>query len=160
MPKEIERKFLVDTSKLGDLLHKSSNRKLWQYYLVATKDLAIRLRTRGAGYNETVLTIKHGASGISVNEEEFNVPYSSYLIRFDDRIGREIVKTRYYIPYNGRTWELDVFEEELAGLIIAELECDDAAEVVDLPPWVSTEVTSDYRYKNAVLTTSDEWKKG
>lgn len=160
MPKEIERKFLVDTSKLGDILHRAEYEKLWQYYLVATKDLAIRLRTRGASYNETVLTIKHGASGISVNEEEFHVSYSSYLARFHDRIGREIVKCRYFIPYNGRTWVVDVFEEDLAGLIIAELECDDAAEVVDLPPWVSTEVTSDYRYKNAVLTTSDEWKKG
>lgn len=158
MPKEIERKFLVDVDKLkeaGGFVSPMGN-KLWQYYLVATKDFSIRMRTCAKG---TYLTIKHGGDGMTTNEEEFQVAFINYMARAEDRVGREIIKTRYEIMFEKRKWEVDFFEAALDGLVVAEIECKDAASITNLPPWVTKEVTFDYRFKNAVLATSDEWKE-
>lgn len=155
MPKEIERKFLVDFDKLTENGPLMFGRKITQFYLVANKDIAVRLRSSSQG---TVLTIKHGGDGMTTNEEEFAVSHVSYVTRVQDKIGREIIKTRYIVTFEKRRWEIDIFEDDLDGLIVAELECPDAADVKNLPPWVTREVTYDYRFKNAVLATSDEWK--
>lgn len=157
MAKETERKFLVKKNLLPEVLDPLiiHREMMWQYYLVSSKECSVRLRKIG---NYCTLTIKNNAVGISVDEFEFSVSFAAYLVNFADRIGREIHKTRYTIEHNGRNWELDVFHDELAGLVVAELEYPDAADVTDFPEWIGREVTHDYRYKNAVLATSDEWK--
>lgn len=160
MPKEIERKFLVNKDLLNREIAANwkeiGSETMSQYYLVATKEVAVRLRTGSQG---TFLTIKYNSDGISSNEEELAVSYVHYVTRVDERIGRVITKTRYRVPYKRRIWEVDVFREDLEGLVVAEIECADAASITDLPPWVTTEVTFDHRFKNAVLATSDEWKE-
>lgn len=150
MAKEIERKFLVREEILISLLQgKYEESRISQFYLVATPDVAVRLRKYDDEF--VMLTVKHGGNMISTNEHEFPVPAKYYDLRLDERVGIEIVKTRLEIWHGGRKWEVDVFEGELAGLIVAELECEDAADVTDLPDWVGEEVTFDKRYKNAVL---------
>jgi adenylate cyclase len=49
------------------------------------------------------------------------------------------------------TWEVDVFEGENAGLIIAEVELAHEQQALDLPPWVGREITQDERYYNSRL---------
>lgn len=153
MAKEIERKFLVREEILIPILQdeKVLRTTISQFYLVATPDVAVRLRKSPDSDEPVVLAVKHGGNLISTNEHEFPVPFESYDERLADRVGHEIVKTRHYVWHGDREWEVDVFEGELNGLIVAELECDDAAEVTDLPDWVGEEVTFDKRYKNAVL---------
>jgi CYTH domain-containing protein len=153
MAKEIERKFLVREEILIPILQdeKVLRTRIAQFYLVATRDVAVRLRKSEDSDEPVVLAVKHGGNMISTNEHEFPVPFESYDERLADRVGHEIVKTRHYVWHGDREWEVDVFEGELAGLIVAELECDDAAEVTDLPEWAGEEVTFDRRYKNAVL---------
>jgi len=46
---------------------------------------------------------------------------------------------------------VDEFYGSNAGLVLAELEADDAASVTDLPPWIAAEVTTDLRFDNARL---------
>jgi len=151
MAKEIERKFLVREEILLPLLKDQDviRTKLSQFYLVSAHGVAVRLRRDGDG--DVVITVKHGGDMISTNEHEFPVSPDSYDKGLPDRVGHEIVKTRHYVWHGEREWEVDVFEGALDGLIVAELECDDAAEVTDLPEWVGEEVTYDPRYKNAVL---------
>jgi adenylate cyclase len=48
-------------------------------------------------------------------------------------------------------WEVDEFEGENAGLIIAEVELAAADQPIHLPDWVGEEVTDDPRYYNASL---------
>ncbi|MNU26983.1 hypothetical protein D3C71_153680 [compost metagenome] len=153
MAKEIERKFLVREEILIPILQdeKILRTKISQFYLVATPDVAVRLRKSPDSGEPVVLAVKHGGNLISTNEHEFPVPFESYDERLSDRVGHEIVKTRHYVWHGDREWEVDVFEGELDGLIVAELECDDAADVTDLPEWAGDEVTFDKRYKNAVL---------
>lgn len=152
MAKEIERKFLVREELLLPLLEDSNIERKFiaQYYLVSSQAAAVRIR-RTSGMENAVLTIKSGSNGISADEFEFDVPLAEYLGKLSERVGNEIVKTRYLIQHGKRTWEVDVYAGALAGLIVVELECDDAAEVTDLPEWIGEEVTYDSRYKNAVL---------
>ena len=54
---------------------------------------------------------------------------------------------------DGHTIELDVYEGELAGLIVAEVEFDDpwGAESFAAPYWFGREVTDDPGYRNQRL---------
>ncbi len=67
-----------------------------------------------------------------------------HLIPFDPFDG-------YLVSYSGVTWEVDVFEAENAGLVIAEIELASENEKIALPPWVKLEVTDDPSYYNANL---------
>ena len=62
-----------------------------------------------------------------------------------------IEKTRYRIEHQGLIWEVDEFEGENAGLVLAEVELGDADQAVALPAWIGEEVTADSRYYNASL---------
>jgi len=62
-----------------------------------------------------------------------------------------IEKTRYRIPHEGLTWEVDVFEGDNRGLITAEVELKSEDQAVSIPDWVGEEVTKDPRYFNANL---------
>ncbi|MCS4088829.1 CYTH domain-containing protein [Rhizobium sp. BK176] len=153
MAKEIERKYTVDTGAVAHLIDSKlydAKREISQYYIVATKELAIRLR-KDEGDDHAVLAVKSGGNALAVDEYEFATPLSEYDVKKADMVGIEIRKTRYEIPFEGLLWELDVFHGDLEGLIVAEVELDDADAAVTLPAWAMTEVTFDPRYKNAVL---------
>ena len=71
-------------------------------------------------------------------------------------LGRVIEKTRHHVRHGGYLYEVDVFEGELAGLIIAELETPDIVPDEDLPSWLGSEVTQDGRYYNASLALGEK----
>ena len=150
MAKEIERKFLVDSVKIKPIIDAATKRySLSQYYIASSKELAIRLRMENA--NRVVLAIKSGTNPMEMNEYEFVLPWEEYGDRRSEMVGVEIIKLRHYVEFDGRTWEVDVFYGDLEGLIVAEIECDDAAAITNLPDWVTKEVTFDTRFKNARL---------
>jgi adenylate cyclase len=62
-----------------------------------------------------------------------------------------IDKKRYLIKHEGHLWEVDVFEGENKGLIVAEIELESEDEAFTLPKWVTKEVTEDKRYANSNL---------
>lgn len=155
MAKETERKFLVREEILIPLLDNGGFEKkhLQQYYLVSSKDVAVRLRLQYEPFLQTILTVKAGGDGMTTNEFEFILQDGSslFFLNREQRQGIVIAKTRHLVPYGGRIFEVDVFGGELEGLVVAELEADDAALVTDLPDWIDEEVTFDPSYKNAVL---------
>ena len=63
-----------------------------------------------------------------------------------------IDKTRYFVPYEGHTFEVDEFHGENNGLVMAELELSDENEPFEKPEWLGKEVTGDNRYYNAYLS--------
>jgi CYTH domain-containing protein len=156
MAKEIERKYKVRVGDVKTLIeggHFTRKREISQYYIVATKELAIRLR-KDEGDKHAVLAVKSGGNALSVDEYEFETPLSEYDAKKADMVGIEIRKTRYEIKADGLTWELDVFGGELDGLCVVEVELDDVNAIVTPPDWVGEEVTLDARYKNAMLALS------
>jgi CYTH domain-containing protein len=59
--------------------------------------------------------------------------------------GRRIRKRRYSLDFAATTYSLDVFEDQLAGLVLCEVEAASAAslELIVAPTWAQYEVTDD-----------------
>ncbi len=147
MAREIERKFLVDPGAWRpDPAHAVHYR---QGYLSLDPDRIVRVRRAGAA---GALTVKGRTPGIERTEFEYAIPAADADAMLDVLCLRPVLeKTRYRETWEGRTWEIDVFSGENAGLIVAEVELNSASERVALPPWVTREVTDDPRYINANL---------
>lgn len=146
MPTEIERKFLVR----GEQWRRGATAVRYrQGYLCAEKERAVRVRTAGdKGY----LTIKGLSRGAARAEYEYEIPLGEANEMLDSLCHRPLIeKKRYRIPAGDLVWEVDEFEGENAGLIVAEVELKSADQPVDLPPWAGQEVTDDPRYYNASL---------
>jgi adenylate cyclase len=69
----------------------------------------------------------------------------------DLREGGTVEKLRYKLPWHGLIWEIDVFQGENEGLVIAEIELPHEDKVFEAPDWLGREVTSDPCYSNAGL---------
>ena len=52
---------------------------------------------------------------------------------------------------DGLVWEIDEFEEGLAGLILAEVELSSEQQAVELPSWIGIELTGLRNWSNAAL---------
>ena len=68
--------------------------------------------------------------------------------------GHIIEKTRYLIPYNGHTFEVDQFHGENEGLVIAEIELSDENESFEKPEWLGIEVSHESKYYNSELSVT------
>ena len=142
---EIERKFLVNNDSWRDQV--SARFACKQGYLVGDVKRTVRVRIMGEqGY----LTVKGATEGCSRVEFEYEIDLSdaSSMLLLCETV---VEKTRYLIKYGGMTWELDVFEGENAGLIMAEIELESESQPIELPAWVGKEVTDDSRYYNTCL---------
>ena len=143
---EIERKFLVVDDSWRGLGPGSRYR---QGYLSTEPGRTVRVRVAdGKGY----LTIKVKTVNATRAEYEYVIPLQDAGAMLDELCERPLIeKTRYRIDYQGLLWEVDEFEGENAGLVIAEVELAAADQAVALPAWIGEEVTADSRYYNASL---------
>ena len=151
---EIEKKFTI--KELPSDLETYPCHLIEQAYL--NTDPVIRIRKEDASY---YLTYK--GSGLMAREE-YNLPLNEeayyHLLKKAD--GRIITKKLYVIPLtqyqpedpNGLSIELDVFEGELAPLIIAEIEfpTEEMARAFTAPDLFLEDVTFDPRYHNSNLS--------
>ncbi len=151
MPAEIERKFVLDAPPQGLAEHPSE--PIAQGYLALDDDVEVRVRRRG---ERCYLTIKAGGGRRRV-EEELEIDEARFASLWPLTEGRRIVKRRHLVPAaEGRlTFEVDVYEDALAGLVVAEVEFADdaAADAFAAPEWLGLgrEVTDDPRWKNQAL---------
>ena len=143
---EIERKYLVKT--LPENLESYSCRFLEQGYL--STEPVVRVRQDNDKYE---LTYK--SKGLMVREE-YNLPLTkeSYEHLKAKADGRIITKKRYMIPLNQYTIEVEVFEGELAPLILAEVEfpTEEDANAFVAPEWFGEDVTFSTKYHNSTLS--------
>lgn len=143
---EIERKFLIDESKFDYTSYPS--KELTQGYL----STAPVVRVRQAG-DEYYLTYK--GSGM-LAREEYNLPLTKeafeHLVTKAD--GIVIRKTRYLIPLDPYTIELDVFHGELSPLVMAEVEFPsiEEANAFTPPEWFTEDVTNNPKYHNSNMS--------
>lgn len=147
MATEIERKFLVKNDLWRDQVISESRMK--QGYLANQGNASIRVRVdRG----KAMLNIKSATLGVRRSEFEYQIPLED---------GEEILaavaqqpfidKTRYKVKCGDHVWELDVFEGENRGLVVAELELGSEEEAFEMPAWAGDEVSEDPRYYNVSL---------
>lgn len=145
---EVERKFLVPQPP--DLAGTESN-EIEQGYLAVGADGEVRLRRKG---EKLLLTAKRG-EGLSRDEAEVELDREAFDCLWPLTEERRLHKRRYVIPHGDLTIEVDVYEGDLQGLVVAEIEFDseEAARRFEPPGWIGDEVTGDERYLNETLAT-------
>lgn len=147
---EIERKWVLgitDRSPFMSLIRDSASIK--QGYVI-TEGVELRIRRTNAAFYMTV----KGQGGLSRNEWEVPIPEWVWLQLLSKIQGRLITKMRYYLIEGGHEIAVDVYSEDLSGLVVAECEfpSEDKARAYSLPLFLKgVEVTSDKRYKNKAL---------
>ena len=154
---EIERKFLV-TSKVFKERAISSTR-IVQGFLNTHPDRAVRVRIRG---EQGFLTVKGRSSEDGTSrfewETQLSVSEAEKLLELCEP--GIIEKERYDVRAGDHIFEVDVFDGDNAGLIIAEVELASTDEKYRRPEWLGKEVTGDVRYYNSELSKNPyiNWK--
>ncbi len=146
---EIERKFLFDSRPASA----SGPRRIDQGYLAITDDgTEVRVRRWPGGQ---ALTVKHGAGEVRT-EVELGLDEAQFDELWPLTAGARVHKERWVVPLGELQVELDIFEGELEGLRVAEVEFpdEDAAHAFEPPDWFGAEVTDDHRYANESLATA------
>lgn len=94
------------------------------------------------------------------NELEYNISTEEGKVLFASLSHNAIVKQRDVYEINGLAWEIDVFDGVNKGLIIAEVELDDANQVIDIPEWIGPEVTDLSKFYNAKIANRpfENWR--
>ena len=144
---EIERKYLV--RRLPGHMENYPCGIISQGYLNTSP--VIRIRQDNDRYE---LTYK--SEGLMARQE-YNLPltreaYEHLLTKID---GRLIQKKRYLVPLEDHlTAELDVFEGELAPLLLVEVEFPSEEEAISFTPpsWFGEDVTFSGKYHNSRLS--------
>lgn len=144
---EIERKYLINS--LPEHLEAYPVRIIEQGYLCTSP--VVRIRRDNDRYE---LTYK--SKGL-MSREEYNLPLdkASYEHLKSKIDGRLISKKRYMIPLTDTlTIELDIFEDDLAPLILAEVEFPDEESALSFTPpdWFGEDVTFSGKYHNSALS--------
>ncbi len=146
---EIERKFLI--REIPENLDTYPHKDFCQGYL--STEPVVRVRSEEDAY---FLTYK--SKGL-LQREEYNLPLTeeAFLHLLKKADANIIRKTRYFIPIEGTdlTIELDLYKDELAPLVTAEVEFKSVEEATAfLPPeWFSEDVTESGLYQNSRLST-------
>ncbi|MBC8004605.1 MAG: CYTH domain-containing protein [Verrucomicrobia bacterium] len=151
---EIERKFLVDSSKWKPA---DEGTRISQAYLGLDPSPTVRIRIAG---DKAYITIKGRSKSISRPEFEYEIPVDDAIELQKLAISEPVEKTRYKIWYKDFLWEVDIFEGKNKGLIMAEIELDSEDQVFERPEWILQEVSADRRYYNSYLSEHpfSEWK--
>lgn len=145
---EVERKFRLTRVPEARIL--GMGVPILQGYVLAGQ-YEMRVRLFG---NECCLTVKNEGT-ISRQEWNKKIPRWIFDALWPSTEGRRIEKTRYSIPFQGSTIELDEYHGNLQGLVILEWEFPNeaASQNFVLPAWANNaiDVTSDEVYKNKNL---------
>lgn len=143
---EIERKFLI--KQLPFTLEQFEMTEIEQMYL--STEPVVRIRKKGDKY---YLTCK--SKGMMERQEaEFPISKLVYEELKLQKQGNIITKKRYIIPYQTYQIELDQFEGDFCGLILAEVEfaSKEEAEAFVMPDWFLKDVTFEKEYHNSNLS--------
>ena len=146
MGTEIERKFLVVGDGWRGLAEGTVIR---QGYLSTVAQRTVRVRLAG---DQAYLTVKGPSVGAARAEFEYEIPIADAEQLWAMFEGPLIEKIRYRIPAEEVVWEVDEFQGDNAGLLVAECELETADQEFARPEWLGNEVTDDARYYNANLS--------
>ena len=158
MKLEIERKFLVKNNNFKK--EASQSIRIIQRYLSSLPERTVRIRIKGdLGF----ITIKGlgNESGITRYEWEREIPYQDAKDLLAICEYGEIDKIRHIVKYGEYAFEVDEYNGENKGLVIAEIELSSEEETFLKPDWLGKEVTGVKKYYNSMLMKSPytKWNK-
>lgn len=149
---EIEHKYLVTGDSYLELCDSRQTRGIRQGYLSRDPERTVRVRTVLTGGKQLgFITVKGKNRGDTRLEFEYPVPYAQAEQMLSLCAGSIVEKTRYLVPFQGYTWEVDIFQGARQGLRVAEIELPESRHDYPLPPFAGKEVTGDPAYYNSNL---------
>lgn len=160
---EIERKFLLADDAWREAAHQVID--MAQGYLndadSVTRGLqntSVRVRIEG---DAARLNIKSRELGASRQEFDYAIPMHDAQALIALCVGGVVQKRRHLVEHGGLTWEIDEFDGDNAGLVVAEVELDAEDARIDMPAWAGREVTHLARYYNLNLAARPfrEWQE-
>lgn len=145
MPKEIERKYLIDRDYPEvQALISGPGVEIRQGYIASGPTGVVRIRIAG---DKGILTIKSKTVGVSRDEFEYEIPRNDAEAMLATMCGKIISKTRHCFPLeDGLMAEVDVFPQ--IDLVIAEVELPSADTTFTKPAWLTQDVSHDPAYFN------------
>ena len=156
MATEIERKFLIRDAAWRQ--QADAGVRMRQGYMHGGERASVRVRVQG---DQAFLNIKSATLGVKRSEYDYPIPLRDAEEILDKLCAVPLIeKTRYHVEYAGHTWEVDVFEGDNAGLVVAEIELDREDQAFEKPSWAGEEVSHDPRYYNVCLVRHPykEWQ--
>lgn len=146
MALEIERKFLLRNDNWKSSVRRSV--RLKQGYLSDATNCSVRVRTSD---KNGWLNIKSVTIGAQRHEYEYEIPLADANEILDTLSRKPVIeKIWHLVDVEGHTWEIDVFENDNQGLVVAEIELESPDERFYQPEWLGAEVTDDARYYHAI----------
>lgn len=143
---EIERKFLVDKNMWQPSVEGVD---IKQGYLSVDPKRTVRIRITA---KKAFLTIKGKPEGIVRTELEYDIPKTEADVLLKMCLDFPIEKTRYKEKVGDHIWEIDVFEGDNKGLVLAEIELENEKDSFEIPAWAVKEVSHDKRFFNSWLS--------
>ncbi len=151
MQDEFELTYLVKELPIGVL--SSTAKEILDIYLPANADHAIlRIRKSGDKYEITKKVPAHGTD--SSHQIENTIPLTpEEFADLSTLPGKRVRKLRYYYHEAGTDYEVDVFQDALQGLVVADVEFDsNEAKAAFVPPvWALADVTQEKFIAGGVL---------
>ena len=147
MKVEIERKFLAKNEDWKRLIVEKHT--IQQGYLNTNKSCNVRVRIMN---NLAFITIKGKRVNTARPEFEYEIPLNDAESILKLSKTSIIKKTRYTVNHKGQIWEIDQFEGDNQGLVIAEIELKQKDEAISLPNWIGIEISNDERFYNLSLS--------
>ena len=152
---EIERRFLIK----NDNWKKFITKKIFieQGYLTKNlDDWIIRIRFTG---KEFKLALKKHIKSFTNFEFEYSIPQSDGE-QIMSNLTNTIKKERFFLEVEKKTWIIDCFKESNYPLEIAEIELSNEEEDLNLPSFISNEITGLPHYSNFSLANKPftKWK--
>ncbi len=153
MPLEIERKYRVTSDAWRAQAHAVI--PMAQGYLNDSASLdsgaqkaSVRVRIQG---EQAFLNLKSREIGHTRQEFDYPIPVDEARALLALCVGGLIDKRRHLVRHGGLLWEVDEFLGDNAGLVVAEVELEQADQAIELPEWAGEEVTDQVRYYNLAL---------
>ena len=154
---EIEHKFLLANDDWRKHITRSVRYR--QGYLSSQATSSIRIRISD---DHAWLNIKSATIGTHRHEYEYEIPMADANEIINNLCRKPIIeKTRHFVTDNAHVWEIDEFDGDNHGLIVAEIELTETGQSFSKPHWLGQEVTDDLRYynNNLAIHPYSEWRE-
>ena len=164
---EVERKYRVNPDTFDPIMfHVAHVREMLQTYLAVSDTAEIRVRkdVDTTSKKTTYLYTEKGEGSLARPEHNQEISEAQYLaLRAKGTVGNHIHKLRHTVEVEGIVAEIDVYSQQLEGLIVLEIEFNEGSldERIDqatnftLPELLQNiiveDITEDDRYKNKNL---------
>ena len=147
MTLEIERRFLVANDQWKEFI--SSKTFLEQGYLSSDlDDWIIRIRFDG---NNFKLALKKHLKSFTSYEFEYQIPFPDGE-KIMSNLNNIVKKERFILEIDQKVWIIDCFKEKNSPLQIAEVELKKEKEKLQIPNFLSKEITGIKKFSNFSLS--------